>query len=786
MKTQVEVLSFNENQDRELNIEAAHETTFQWIASQDTILTETNAMDFKSWIDSSHNGLFISGKAASGKSTLMKYIRKTQMALLKNSNWASDPSSVVSAAFFFHERGSDLQKSREGMLRSLLCQILRQVPMRLLNVEFSPKWHSLTPVLQKAIENLESRGKRLFLFLDGLDEFRLMEKIDDYTEEQKDLIYDGGDNDAAWGVSKWIVEGHRDISNFILELCSKRNVKVCFSCRELSVFEGKFRGLPRLQLQKYTRNDICGYSHGRLTMEVPGLHGVDKFATSITDKASGVFLWVKLVVNMLIDGYDAGDNAKELWRTLEHLPDRLGGQNGLYMSMLRHIRQSHRAESARLFKLVESEKRVLHLLQLSFAAESLAGIQKNGLGSCIQIDTMEQPGFSALCETYLRRLKSRCGGLLEADPFVNFMHQTAKEFMQRQFARKTVFDGEPEFTEVNLSSALLQGCIALFRVVKRVPPTDTSDMLWKEPKQGFVSIGYGIYDHIAALDRSCIDAEGYASLVDRINGTEVPHFPLLAYDEELPSLDPMSVKDLPRGPWLALVLKDTTIWGREMSEDSISFAARMNLSKYIKFKLGLQTPSQRVDEACRLWRSYFPFGQNFVWSTYKKKSSEGFAGSRVSRSGIGIKTCKTLIPHVAQCGENGSIKALDVILPAWARALVIGFSYFIDGADTYDDCENDEYEYGQEWPELILLMLRFGVPVNTLVRLSSDEPELAVTLPSSQILLRILEMSRRRPNRDLVLRRLEARVLRRLPKKMSSPPALQDVQHMQNVKIDIE
>jgi hypothetical protein len=799
-------LSFAEIQDRELKIDAAHNRTFKWIASQDTIVTETDALRFETWLDSPHRGLFISGKAASGKSTLMKHLRVIQAPLIQRSQWASSTSSVIFATFFFYERGTDLQKSREGMLRSLVHQILLQIPMKLFDTKTSLRWHNLTAILHSAIEGLEARGKKLFLFLDGLDEFRMLDKIDEYTDEQKDLIYDGGNNDAAWGVSTWIFDGYREISIFVLELCKKKNVKVCFSCRELSVFEGKFGGLPRLQLQKHTRNDIYRYTHGRLSMEAPDLPDLDSFASTIADKASGVFLWVRLVVNLLINGHDDGDSTQELWSTLEHLPDRLGGENGLYMSMLRHIRERHKPESARLFRLVAAVKDPLHLLHLSFAADSLAEVHTNGHGSCIQIDKIGHSGFSTLCETLSRRLKSRCGGLLEADPFVNFMHQTAREFMQRQFAKEMVFGGELKHTNINLSSAIIEGSIALIRVAERLSPTNTSDLLWKDPGQALLSTS-NTFDHIRELDHSCIDTDSYISLVNRLNGTESMKAPVFEHRKFLGRWDHRD-----RGPWFSVI--ETKRFARTQehwSEGFMPFAAITDLNKYIDFKLDCQAPSRRIEEACQLWKYCFPSGRNDYISFPERLLSSKDKRDRQEKSrldrrpqafrrtqgvitdsmvsdvaprddewlqlpeqqrelidyeisdyGISFSTCKSLLTHIARSDNSGTKKISEICLSGWADVLLQGCEYF-KSSDKIS-----RYTYGKDWLELILLMLKSGVSVNTPIGMTHEDHDGIVYLQSSEILNRIIEAGRALPVRDITLNHLESQVLEWLPGNMTS------------------
>ncbi|ETS83590.1 hypothetical protein PFICI_05466 [Pestalotiopsis fici W106-1] len=775
MKWQVQHLSFAEIDDRESDIDDAYESTFEWIASNATIVTEAHNLTFATWIDSSYQGLFISGKAASGKSTLMKYLKETQETSIKASQWASDSPPIVFATYFFYEQGSDLQKSREGMLRSLISQILHQVPMRLFESDCKRSWRKLKSILRKAISDLEARGTKLFLFLDGLDEFRLIEQIGEYTDEQKDLIYDGGDNDAAWGFSEWIADGYREISTFVLELCSRKNVKICFSCRELTVFEESFQELPRLQVHVHTWNDIYRYSHGRLSQETHGLCEIERLATTIAQKASGVFLWVRLVVDRLINDNFNGNRPEELLCALDKFPSRLGDKKGLYMSMLRNIVKSDRFESARLFVLVASVQVPLHLLHLSFAAQSLEKIQANGFGSCIQVNETESTSSAGIYRTYQRRLQSRCGGFLVADPYVNFMHQTAKQFIERPSTWNSVFGDQGDFELVSCSSALIEGFITLNDVVDRLLRTRAFDVQ-RGRREALVS-AIDLLNHVHHLDRYSRDPMAYASLVDRMNERRSV-LQIFGKNEGMESFHP-TICEPPRMAWFtafesAQDYHSPTQWDFCLPdpEDFMSFAAQTDLSEYVKLKLSLKSPSQRAEEACRLWRFQSPCGEKPVFRlAYRTSYGFSFAHSyrySISDSDIGIDMCKTLLPYMAQPDNPGTMEATRSLLPTWAHALEAGCHRFL--SSPINVVSERQSTYFQDWLGLVLLMLKYGASVNTPIDISNEESsDTLVTLPSSDILLAILRQTEDISAGNTTLKHFEARLMRCLPENRKTP-----------------
>jgi hypothetical protein len=110
-----EALNFDEREDRLATIGKAHEETCQWLFERD---------EYKAWRDPDkrhiHHGFFwIKGKPGTGKSTLMK--------CAYNRGLKEFPDDVI-VSFFFNARGAQLQQSTEGMYRSLLCQLLEQMP----------------------------------------------------------------------------------------------------------------------------------------------------------------------------------------------------------------------------------------------------------------------------------------------------------------------------------------------------------------------------------------------------------------------------------------------------------------------------------------------------------------------------------------------------------------------------------------------------------------------------------------------------------------------------------
>src|ERR1700712_4008744 len=126
--------------DRHERIARAHQETFKWI------FQKSDAADcqstFANWLEQGQGILLVSGKPASGKSTLMKFIydhHLTRKLLLK---WVGDfQMPVLLAGYFFWKAGDSMQKSQAGLLQTLVYEILVQWPLLIPKV-FPDRWEA--------------------------------------------------------------------------------------------------------------------------------------------------------------------------------------------------------------------------------------------------------------------------------------------------------------------------------------------------------------------------------------------------------------------------------------------------------------------------------------------------------------------------------------------------------------------------------------------------------------------------------------------------------------------
>lgn len=355
----VNSLNFATRGARQSNVVEAHQHTFEWIfeehkkkyggtvrtarvnnnvdsnnnnglGSADSQEISGSQTTFLNWLRFRNDNYWISGKFGSGKSTLMRYIVEDTRTERELQSWAGE-AKLVTASCFFWCSGESLQKSHQGMLQSLLYQILTQCPdlvpavccsrYRTFGSNFR-RWSRRE--LLEVFEQLSRRTQTLkfCFFIDSLDE----------------------------------LEGnHKEIIQALKEFSVSPNVKICLSSRPLNVFLKAFgTSDQKLLLEEHKKADIQLYVNQVLQTDNDYIQlvAVDSRCNALVEEivstARGVFLWVRLVVSELLNGLGNEDDIGDLQRRLRRLPRDL---EDYFQLMLRRIDENDREEAAELFRL---------------------------------------------------------------------------------------------------------------------------------------------------------------------------------------------------------------------------------------------------------------------------------------------------------------------------------------------------------------------------------------------------------------------------------------------------
>ena len=216
---------------------------------------------------------------------------------------------------------------------------------------------------------------------------------------------------------------------------------MCLASRSWTIFEEHFGNCPGFAIHDYTKPDIFNYVTSRLRLEsqatrsAKGLTAVIKLVTS---RALGVFIWVKLVVDLLVKGIRDGTPLTTLEIIARDLPQEL---KDLYAHTLKRIEPGYATEAYIMLQITLCTLVPLPLASFMGSVDFNYKVllqssrpQQHRLGELDLKDSISSPA---------RRLASRCGGLLEIvsirppegaeakepERVVQFIHQTVKEYV---------------------------------------------------------------------------------------------------------------------------------------------------------------------------------------------------------------------------------------------------------------------------------------------------------------------------------------------------------------------
>ena len=395
-------------QSRSHGIDRAVTGTCEWLRQHET---------YRSWAASDRGLLWIKGKPGSGKSTLVKY---------SLDNHGAEGDAVV-LSFFFHGRGDELQRIPLGLFRSLLHQALNQAPDALQDLidVFETKnkqygslgrdwhWHEaeLQPFLESFLRKVVLKRRSVWLFIDALDE--------------------SGKDDAVRLV---------EIFQSLLQRLPSQSgtapgqVHICFSCRHYPVLDLDEGGFE-ICAEDENQRDIATFVDDQLAAFRAQSSTIP---TLITERASGVFMWARLVVKQVLDLNREGAGLKKIQAAVHSVPPDL---DALYQQLI----QGMGPASLKLIQWICFATEPLTLDELRWAMVIEGDCPHRSLKAC-QSDEDYVPDSVRM----KRQVQTLSRGLVEVSQpdYVQPIHQSVKDFFLEKGL--SALDGSKTSTEAAL------------------------------------------------------------------------------------------------------------------------------------------------------------------------------------------------------------------------------------------------------------------------------------------------------------------------------------------------
>ena len=384
-------LYFLNMEQREYLVQSAATNTCMWLLDH---------KEYTTWLARPHTLLWIAGKPGAGKSTLIRY------ALQKVSC-----SEDAVASFFFYGGGSDLQKSSYGLFRSLLHQLLDQIPEMM--SDFILLYKKKRDTKQKSGLDCEWYERELQEFLEN---WILSTSRERPIQVYVDALDEGGE-DVAVKLVQYFEELIGRLSS------TSAGFKVCFSCRHYPVLAPE--NVLKVYVEDENNQDIAIYVRQSLMKH----HFSDpvetqKLEQDIVRRASGVFQWVVLIIPIVAKSKKEGASSKKISQEIEKTP---GGLNDLYEQILRRIEDQRRG--AQLMQWICFALRPLSLEELRYAmvvdiTNDFASLE----------DCQGSVDFAENDEQMEKIVNSLSGGLAEtvnseSQRTVRFIHQSVKDYL---------------------------------------------------------------------------------------------------------------------------------------------------------------------------------------------------------------------------------------------------------------------------------------------------------------------------------------------------------------------
>ncbi|KXH35869.1 hypothetical protein CSIM01_00583 [Colletotrichum simmondsii] len=405
-------LNFMDRTSRYERIPEAHFTTFKW-SLRKTEQTGVMYSKLRHWLRGKDTLFWVTGKPGSGKSTFMKHIadNKDMKECLKA--WAGTRELLV-ISHYFTIYGTSIQRSLEGLLRSLLFGVLVRKPALIPKIipdgwgkaSAAPRQSEFETFLRLLWVRLDELSCKIIFFIDGLDEFE-------------------GD--------------HIDLCETLKELSRIPSIKMCVSSRPWNVFEDALgeRSDSKLYMHELTYNDILDYTTNRLQAHPRWSVLLEEFSfvssmsliEEVAFKSKGVFLWVTLVVRLLRESLTNDDSLSDLQRRLETFPEDL---QEFFRHIIKSVDPFYNEKMAGTLSLALQAQGPLRI-EIFSLHDFEYGNENYAFKDIAHTKLMptDPEILEKIYRSVSRRINGRCKGLLERNgDRMEFLHRTVYDFLR--------------------------------------------------------------------------------------------------------------------------------------------------------------------------------------------------------------------------------------------------------------------------------------------------------------------------------------------------------------------
>lgn len=485
-------LRFEQLESRYFNIRGAFKKTCEWFLRHPTYL----AWQDPAQLDSHHGVLWIKGKPGAGKSTLMKFA-------LQHAEGRRRPGGHAIISFFFNARGHDLERSTVGMYRSLLFQLLERLPQledildtgdprRVPDAPIEWTLDSLRNLFHLAISKLQHP---VTCFVDALDECP--------EEEIRSML--------------------EDFQEFVEHAASvDTKLYICFSSRHYPHIETIIGKTFIMDDEEGHNQDIQRYVHGKLSA-ARGRVG-DRVRAEILRKASGVFIWAVLVVEILNKELARG-RLFSVEERLETIPSKLGE---VFKDILRRDTENM-GDLLLCLQWILFSKRPLSREEFYFAMESGLAAGRDGPGrwdrQYITAEYMDQfvvsssKGLAEVAETTARTKT------------VQFIHESVRDFLLKDGGfRELGYDLGGDL-EGSSHERLKECCLVYCSASTTIGGHAIPDIISSEDADGFRRLSSGTVEEFPFLEYATENVFYHADAASRQSPQDsfLASFPLTSW-----------------------------------------------------------------------------------------------------------------------------------------------------------------------------------------------------------------------------------------------------------------